>query len=144
MQIDWNAFTPVPALLGGMLIGVAAAMYMLLIGRVAGISGIVGGLLQRDRKDRSTGAAFVLGLVAAPLLYGLVSAWPEVKVEASTGLLLVGGLLVGLGTRYGAGCTSGHCVCGLSMLSLRSLIATLLFMAAGALTVFVVRHLWVG
>lgn len=141
MTIEWNAFTPWSALLGGVLIGVAASMLLLLNGRVAGISGIVGGLLRPRRGDAGWRIAFVAGLIGAPLVYGLFTALPPVRVDASYGALAVAGLLVGVGTRYGSGCTSGHGVCGLSRLSLRSLVATATFMAAGFATVFVARHL---
>ena len=140
MTIDWSAFTPWTAAAGGILIGIAAAMLLLFNGRVAGISGIVGGLLGPRRGDAAGRVAFVLGLVAAPAIYSLVSTLPEVRIDASVGSLVVAGILVGLGTRYGSGCTSGHGVCGLSRLSTRSLVATLTFMAAGFATVFVLRH----
>lgn len=139
--IDWHAFTPWPALAGGVLIGIAAALFVLLNGRIAGISGIVGGLLKPARGDLAWRAAFVAGLVAAPLLYVLFATVPAPQIDAGYGALVVAGLMVGLGTRYGSGCTSGHGVCGLSRLSPRSLVATLAFMAAGFATVFVVRHL---
>jgi uncharacterized membrane protein YedE/YeeE len=140
MSIDWNAFTPWSALAGGALIGVAAGMFVLLNGRIAGISGVLGGLLRPARRDIAWRVAFVLGLVGAPLLYALATTLPTVRVAAGPGALIVAGLLVGLGTRYGAGCTSGHGVCGLSRLSPRSLVATLAFMGAGFVTVFVLRH----
>jgi uncharacterized protein len=143
MSIDWNAFTPGSALAGGVLIGVAAAMLALLNGRIAGISGIVGGLLQPARGDIGWRAAFVLGLVGAPMIYMLFAALPTPQIDAGFGALIAAGLLVGIGTRYGSGCTSGHGVCGLSRLSLRSLVATLTFMGAGFATVFVMRHLLV-
>lgn len=139
--IDWQAFTPWPALAGGVLIGVAAALFVLLNGRIAGISGIVGGLLRPARDDIAWRAAFVAGLISAPLLYALFAPLPALQIDADYGALVVAGLLVGLGTRYGSGCTSGHGVCGLSRLSPRSLVATLAFMAAGFLTVYVSRHL---
>ena len=141
MSIDWNAFTPGSALIGGMLIGVAAAMFLLLNGRVAGISGILGGLLKPRPGDVGLRAAFVAGLIAAPLVYSLFAVLPRLQIDASYGALALAGLLVGIGTRYGSGCTSGHGVCGLSRLSPRSLVATLIFMGAGFATVFVVRHL---
>jgi uncharacterized protein len=143
MSIDWNAFTPGSALAGGVLIGVAAAMFALLNGRIAGISGIVGGLLQPARGDIGWRAAFVLGLVGAPMIYMLFAALPTPQIDAGFGALIAACLLVGIGTRYGSGCTSGHGVCGLSRLSLRSLVATLTFMGAGFATVFVMRHLLV-
>ena len=141
MTIAWSAFTPWSALVGGALIGVAAALLVLLNGRVAGISSIVGGLLRPARGDVSWRLAFVLGLVAAPLVYALFAALPVPQIDAGPGVLIVAGLLVGIGTRYGGGCTSGHGVCGLSRLSARSLVATLAFMGAGFVVVFVVRHL---
>ncbi|MDC8760915.1 YeeE/YedE family protein [Janthinobacterium fluminis] len=141
MSIDWNAFTPWSALLGGVLIGVAAAMLVLLNGRIAGISGIVGGLLRPARGDIGWRLAFLAGLIGAPLAYALFQALPTVQIDAGNGTLLAAGLLVGVGTRYGAGCTSGHGVCGLSRLSPRSAVATAMFMAAGFATVFVLRHL---
>ncbi len=141
MTIAWSAFTPWSALVGGALIGVAAALLVLLNGRVAGISSIVGGLLRPARGDVSWRLAFVLGLVAAPLVYALFAALPVPQIDAGPGVLIVAGLLVGIGTRYGGGCTSGHGVCGLSRLSPRSLVATLAFMGAGFVVVFVVRHL---
>ena len=142
MTIDWNAFTPGSSLLGGVLIGVAAAMFALLNGRIAGISGVLGGLLKPARGDVGWRAAFIAGLVGAPVLYALFSEVPAVQIDASYGALVAAGLLVGIGTRYGSGCTSGHGVCGLSRLSLRSLAATATFMGAGFLTVFVLRHLF--
>jgi uncharacterized membrane protein YedE/YeeE len=141
MSIDWNAFTPWSSLLGGMLIGLAAAMLVLLNGRIAGISGVLGGLLTPVRGDLLWRLAFVGGIVAAPLIYTLFKAVPSVQIDADYAMLVLAGLLVGVGTRYGAGCTSGHGVCGLSRLSLRSLAATATFMGAGFVTVFVVRHL---
>ncbi len=140
-MVDWQAFTPWASLAGGALIGLAAALLLWLNGRIAGISGIVGGLLRPVAGDRAWRVAFVLGLLLAPLAYGVVAALPVLQVDAGYGLLVLAGLLVGVGTRYGAGCTSGHGVCGLSRLSLRSLVATVTFMAVGFATVFVVRHM---
>jgi len=141
MSIDWNHFTPLAAMAGGVLIGVAAAMFVLLNGRIAGISGVLGGLLRPVRGDSAWRMAFVLGLVGAPLIYLLFAALPKPRIDAGYGALILAGLLVGVGTRYGSGCTSGHGVCGLSRLSPRSLVATAAFMAAGFVTVFVARHL---
>lgn len=141
MAIDWNHFTPLASLLGGLLIGLAAATFVLFNGRIAGISGILGGLLRPVSGDVGWRLAFVAGLVGAPTLYRAFTALPEIQVDAGWLTLIVAGLLVGIGTRYGAGCTSGHGICGLSRLSPRSLMATAAFMAAGFLTVFVVRHL---
>ena len=144
MTIDWNHFTPWASLAGGALIGLAAAMLVLLNGRIAGISGVLGGLLKPVKSDVGWRLAFIAGLVGAPLAYGLCAGVPGVQIDAGFGTLVVAGLLVGIGTRYGAGCTSGHGVCGLSRLSWRSLVATAAFMAAGFATVFVVRHLVAG
>ena len=142
MWVDWNAFTPGPALTGGILIGAAASVLALMNGRIAGISGVLGGLLRPARGDLAWRAAFALGLLAAPQAFQWVSELPPPQVDAGYATLTVAGLLVGLGTRYGSGCTSGHGVCGLSRLRLRSLVATAVFMVAGAATVFAVRHLF--
>ena len=125
-----------------MLIGLAAAMFVLLNGRIAGISGVLGGLLMPVRGDVMWRVAFVGGIVIAPLAYSLFQVLPPVQIDADYAALVVAGLLVGVGTRYGAGCTSGHGVCGLSRLSLRSLAATATFMGAGFATVFVLRHVF--
>jgi uncharacterized membrane protein YedE/YeeE len=139
--IDWTHFTPWTSLAGGVLIGAAAAMLLLLNGRIAGISGILGGLMRPARGDVAWRAAFLAGLLFAPALYALVTRIPAPTIEAGYPLLLVAGALVGIGTRYGSGCTSGHGVCGLSRLSPRSLVATFAFMASGFATVFAVRHI---
>jgi uncharacterized membrane protein YedE/YeeE len=144
MNIDWAHFTPWASLAGGILIGLAAAAFILMNGRVLGISGILGGLLPPRAGDAGWRIAFLLGVFSAPLLYGWLA--PDgllraPRIDAGTGLLVAAGLLVGLGTRYGSGCTSGHGVCGLSRLSPRSLVATLCFMAAGFAVVYAVRHL---
>ena len=143
MTIDWTHFTPWTALAGGILLGIASAAFILVNGRVLGISGILGGLLVPKRSDTSWRVFFLLGMVLAPatlalLAPGLVSA---PRIEAGNVAIAAAGLLVGLGTRYGSGCTSGHGVCGLSRLSPRSLVATLAFMASGFAMVYVVRHL---
>ena len=140
-MIDWTHFTPWTSLAGGLLIGTAAAMFLLLNGRIAGISGILGGLFRPRLGDVGWRVAFIAGLVLAPLLYQLAAPLPAVRIDADTALLVLAGLLVGMGTRYGSGCTSGHGVCGLSRLSPRSMVATAAFMAAGFATVFIVRHL---
>lgn len=141
MTIDWVNFTPWASLAGGMLIGLASAMFLWLNGRIAGISGILGGLLSPVKGDVGWRLAFLLGLVLASFVYSLLAPLPEVRVDADTLTLIAAGLLVGIGTRYGSGCTSGHGVCGLSRRSPRSLAATLAFMSAGFATVYVVRHL---
>jgi hypothetical protein len=138
-------FTPVPALLGGLLIGVSAALFLVLNGRIAGISGIVSGLLPASRGDTHWRLAFLAGLFVAPLVYtALGGTLPPVTLNAPVWLLVVAGLLVGFGTRLGAGCTSGHGVCGIGRGSPRSILATLVFMTTAILTVLVTRHLIEG
>ena len=134
-------FTPVSAFLGGVMIGLAAVLLLLANGRIAGVSGILGGLLAPQPREIGWRLAFILGLVAGPLLYAVLAGGPSpITVTSSTALLIAGGLLVGYGTRLGSGCTSGHGVCGLARLSPRSLVATGLFLAAGIATLFVTRH----
>ena len=130
MSIDWANFTPYSSLIGGALIGLAIAVLLVTHGRIAGISGVVSGLLHRKSGDISWRLAFVVGLLVAPIVYGLFRALPESQFDASWPVLIVAGLLVGFGTRYGSGCTSGHGVCGLSRLSPRSILATASFMLA--------------
>ena len=142
MNIDWTHFTPWSALAGGLIIGAAAAAVIQRKRRIPGNSGILGGLLRPARGDIGWRLAFMLGLVGAPLAYALLAAPPAATVEADGLTLVAAGLLVGLGTRYGAGCTSGHGVCGISRLSPRSLVATAAFMLAGFATVFLTRHLF--
>jgi uncharacterized protein len=140
ISIDWQHFTPYLSATGGALIGIAAAVLIAFNGRVAGISGIAGGLFSPARGDVLWRLAFLFGLVLAPILYGAVRKLPVIQIEASTATLIVAGLLVGVGTRFGVGCTSGHGVCGLSRFSLRSLAATLTFMAVGFFVASVLRH----
>jgi uncharacterized membrane protein YedE/YeeE len=140
-MIDLTHFTPSTSAIGGALIGLSAALFILFSGRIAGISGILGGLLTWPKGDMAWRVAFLSGLVAAPLVFGLFAPLPTVRIEAGTVSLVVAGLLVGIGTRYGSGCTSGHGVCGLARRSPRSLAATAAFMFAGFVTVFVIRHL---
>ena len=145
MTIDWNAFTPWHALVGGLLIGLASALFVLGNGRIAGIAGIVASPLRAVTAGRSlaperTRLLFLLGLVAAPWAWRLFAPLPAGPVDVGTLGLLAAGLLVGIGVRMGNGCTSGHGVCGLSRLSLRSLANVLAFMGAGFVTVFVLRH----
>ncbi|MFN2361318.1 MAG: YeeE/YedE family protein [Marinobacter sp.] len=144
VEIAWENFTPWSALTGGIIIGLSAAAFVLLNGRIAGISGILGGLLTPRKTDVLWRIAFLAGMIAAPLLWMMTADLPAIEIKASYPLLIVSGLLVGIGTRYGSGCTSGHGVCGLSRLSARSLIATLTFMAVGFGTVYIVRHLVTG
>ena len=143
MNIDWLHFTPWTSLGGGILLGIASAMFVLLNGRILGISGILGGLLAPRLGDISWRLAFLLGMGAAPLVFAAVmppELLPVVRIDASEPVIALAGVLVGLGTRYGSGCTSGHGVCGLSRLSPRSLVATLSFMAAGFAIVYLLRH----
>ena len=143
MTIDWTHFTPWASLSGGLLLGVAAALFILLNGRVLGISGILGGLLTPKSGDTFWRIAFLLGMATAPVVYALLAPADMIqipRIDAGVTTIVVAGLLVGLGTRYGSGCTSGHGVCGLSRLSPRSLVATLSFMAAGFIVVALVRH----
>jgi len=143
VTVDWANFTQWASLAGGILLGVASAFFILVKGRVLGISGILGGLMPPKLGDAGWRVAFLLGMLAAPLAYGLLA--PEgfvqaPRIDAGFATVVAAGLLVGLGTRYASGCTSGHGVCGLSRLSPRSLVATLVFMGAGFAMVFVVRH----
>src|SRR5688500_3847609 len=140
MSLDWTHFTPWASLAGGILIGIAAAMLVLLNGRIAGISGIVGGLLAPRRAGIAWRLAFIAGLLAAPLVMHFMGPNPAPRVHAGRVTLAGPGALVGLGARYGSGCTSGYGVCGLSRLSPRSLVATAAFMAAGMVTVLLARH----
>lgn len=140
MLIDWSHFTPWSALAGGMAIGLAVAVFALLNGRIAGISGIVGGLFRLQAGDIGWRIAFVAGLIAAPLVWQLFHSLPALHIDTGYGILALAGLVVGIGTRYGSGCTSGHGVCGLSRLSPRSIIATLVFMGTGFATVYIMRH----
>ena len=142
MTIDWNHFTPWMALAGGIVLGLASALFILFNGRVLGISGIVGGLLRPKTRDIVWRLSFLLGMLVAPSLYVAFIGPMVATIDASWAMVIVAGLLVGIGTRYGSGCTSGHGVCGLSRMSPRSLVATLSFMAAGFITVFLLRHVF--
>ena len=143
MTIDWTSFTPGPALAGGIILGIAAALYVLINGRILGISGILGGLIAPKRTDWLWRASFVLGLLTAPLWGKYVFQMNTTAViDADYLTLIIAGLLVGFGARYGSGFTSGHGICGLSRLSPRSLLATLTFMGCGFLVVYLVRH-WI-
>ena len=142
MFINWSQFSPWSALAGGAGIGLAVAALILLNGRIAGISGIVGGLFKRRKGDVEWRIAFVAGLIAAPLVWQLFVSLPPIRIEGSYAAMAIAGLAVGIGTRYGSGCTSGHGVCGLSRLSPRSIIATLVFMGTGFVTVYIIRHVF--
>ncbi len=138
-------FTPFASLCGGILIGLSASLLLLSDGKIAGISGIVGGLLSPVKKDTGWRLLFVLGLLTGGLLFRLVA--PEVftiGITRSTSVLMLAGLFVGFGTRLGNGCTSGHGVCGISRLSPRSLLSTLTFIVTGAITVYIINHLLGG
>lgn len=144
MTIDWIHFTPLASLLGGIMLGVAAVGFILLNGRILGISGILGGLLVPRSGDTSWRLSFLIGLLLAPITMSLLA--PEIvrapRIDSDNATVVLAGLLVGLGTLYGSGCTSGHGVCGLSRLSPRSLVATVAFMASGFAIVYVVRHIF--
>lgn len=144
MSVDWIHFTPWASLAGGVVLGVASAIFILVNGRILGISGIVGGLLGPAPGDAGWRIAFLLGMLAAPATFALLAPpglIPAPRIDAGYGAVVAAGLMVGFGTRYGSGCTSGHGVCGLSRLSPRSLVATAAFMGAGFLTVYLLRHL---
>ncbi|MBC8953459.1 YeeE/YedE family protein [Xenorhabdus sp. PB62.4] len=138
MMIDMAQFTPLQSFVGGLLIGAAAWVLILFCGRIAGVSGILGGILSRSTLDKGWRLAFLLGVVASPSLYRLVTPLPSVDLSGSWSILIVAGILVGLGTQYGSGCTSGHGVCGLSRLSGRSLAATATFMIVAFITAWVI------
>lgn len=146
MNIAWNSFTPWSALAGGLLIGLATALYLLGVGRIAGIAGIVAAPLRKLLAGQSLAPErgrllFIGGLLLAPLLWRLVAPLPALTVDVGPVALIAAGLLVGFGARMGNGCTSGHGVCGLSRLSPRSLVHVLVFMGMGFATVYVLRHL---
>jgi uncharacterized membrane protein YedE/YeeE len=143
MSIDWAHFTPFASLTGGLVLGVASAIFILVNGRILGISGILGGLLPPKVGDTAWRLAFLLGVLAAPTVFHAVLPAQYLtapRIDASGWMVIAAGLLVGIGTRYASGCTSGHGVCGLSRLSPRSLLATLSFMGAGFVMVYVLRH----
>jgi uncharacterized membrane protein YedE/YeeE len=140
MSIDWINFTPWTSLCGGALIGIAVSLFVLANGRIAGISGLLGGAMQLANEGWSEKALFLLGLVISPLLWGAFTVLPTIEINAEWPALVIAGLLVGVGTRYGSGCTSGHGVCGISRLSLRSIVATACFMTTGFATLYVSRH----
>ncbi len=146
MNIDWTHFTPFASLTGGIILGVASAIFILINGRILGISGILGGLLPPKAGDTTWRIAFLLGLFAAPTVFHAVVPAQFItapRIDATDWMVVAAGLLVGIGTRYASGCTSGHGVCGLSRLSPRSLLATMSFMVAGFAMVYVMRHLFV-
>ena len=144
MNIDWAHFTPFASLTGGIILGLASAIFILVNGRILGISGILGGLLPPKVGDTTWRVAFLLGMLAAPTVFHAVVPAQYItapRIDATEWMVIAAGLLVGIGTRYASGCTSGHGVCGLSRLSPRSLVATLSFMSAGFVMVYVMRHI---
>jgi len=142
LEAFMDSFTPVSAIIGGLLIGTATAMLLVFNGKICGVSGILGGLFQRDYGDLFWRAAFLAGLITAPALYRAFGGpFPSVQIQSSAGLLIIAGLLVGFGTRFGGGCTSGHGVCGIARGSSRSFIATAIFLTVAVVTVFVTRHM---
>jgi uncharacterized membrane protein YedE/YeeE len=144
MNIDWAHFTPFVSLTGGIILGLASAIFILVNGRILGISGIVGGLFPPKLGDTFWRISFLLGFAAAPTVFHAVVPTEYItapRIDATDMMVVIAGLLVGIGTRYASGCTSGHGVCGLSRLSPRSLVATASFMSAGFITVYIMRHL---
>ena len=144
MNIDWAHFTPFASLTGGIILGIASAIFILVNGRILGISGILGGLMPPKLGDTFWRISFLLGLLVAPTVFHVVVPAQYItapRIDATDMMVVIAGLLVGIGTRYASGCTSGHGVCGLSRLSPRSLVATLSFMGAGFAMVYVMRHL---
>ncbi|CAG0977923.1 hypothetical protein MTYP_01592 [Methylophilaceae bacterium] len=139
-MIDWVNFTPWSSLAGGLLVGLAVSILIVVNGRIAGISSVLGGLLKPVKSELGWRIAFIAGLLVAPLLYGWVAGLPEVTVRASAWQLIIAGFLGGIGARYGSGCTSGHGICGLARFSMRSLVATLSFMFSGMVMVYFMRH----
>ena len=140
MTIDWTNFTPWTSLTGGILLGIASSLFILVNGRILGISGILGGLFRPAKGDAGWRLSFLAGMLVAPTLYALFATPIVARIDAGWVTVVIAGLLVGIGTRVGSGCTSGHGVCGLSRLSPRSLVATVVFMGAGFVTVFLARH----
>ncbi len=144
IDIAWELFTPWAAIIGGAIIGVSATVFLLFNGRIAGISGILGGLFRPMPGDIFWRVAFIIGMLAAPWVWQAIARMPAIEIDAGYDTLILAGLLVGVGTRFGSGCTSGHGVCGLSRLSVRSLVATLCFMGTGFIMTYVARHTFGG
>ncbi|MTC78007.1 YeeE/YedE family protein [Providencia sp. wls1916] len=140
MTIDWAHFTPGSAAIGGVLIGLAVAILLIFNGRIAGISGILVGVLKPTKGDTAWKLAFIVGILVAPLLFITFVYTPEVTIATSTPLLIAAGLLVGFGTRLGSGCTSGHGICGMARFSRRSMVAVVVFMLVAFITVAVINH----
>ncbi|WP_070888112.1 YeeE/YedE family protein [Pseudomonas argentinensis] len=140
MSIDWGSFTPWASLAGGALIGLAASVFVLFNGRIAGISGLISAALARGSNAWGEKMLFLLGLMLAPLLWSAFAVLPEIQIDSGWPALILAGLVVGVGVGYGSGCTSGHGVCGISRLAPRSLVATACFMGTGFATVYLIRH----
>ena len=143
-MINWAELTITNSFLGGILIGVAASVFILFNGKIAGISGIVGGLFRPKKNDFAWRVMFILGLVISPIIYNLISPLPTVTINTSKGVIVIAGVLVGLGSRFGSGCTSGHGVCGVARISPRSILATISFILSGAITVAIIKFLRVA
>lgn len=139
MMIDWTHFTPYSATLGGLIIGVAVALLLLFNGKIAGISGIIYNLFKFKSSKNVWQLAFLLGLLLSPLVWNIFAKLPVIEIDTSFPTLIISGVLVGLGTAFANGCTSGHGICGIARLSKRSIVATLIFMIAGILTVYVIN-----
>ena len=144
MNIDWVHFTPLWSLIGGLLIGLSASIFLLFHGRIMGVSGILGGLIRPLKGDRGWRISFIAVLISATIGAKLLGLMPAIDIESSPLQLAIAGLLVGFGTATGSGCTSGHGVCGIARLSPRSISATITFIATGVLTVWIMRHSGIG
>lgn len=138
MMVDWQSFTPI-SLVGGLVIGVAASLLLIGIGRIAGVSGITASVV-RVKGVEPWQMLFLLGLIISPLIYQFIAPLPKIEVTSSIPVLIIAGLLVGVGTQLGSGCTSGHGICGLARFSKRSMVAVITFMATGIITVTLLRH----
>lgn len=144
ISVNWVAFTPWTALIGGALIGLAAVLFLFLHGRIMGVSGILSGLVSPLKGDLSWRVTFLAGLIAAPVLAKILGLMPPIEISAGVIELVIAGLLVGFGTTLGSGCTSGHGVCGIARLSPRSIVATCVFVGVGMATVYLRQHFGFG
>lgn len=140
-MINWSEVTVINSLFGGILIGFSASILILFNGKIAGISGIVGGLFRPKKNDVAWRLMFIVGLLISPILFSLFRPLPNITIDANITMIVIAGMLVGIGTRFGSGCTSGHGVCGVARMSHRSIIATVTFILSGALTVFILRFI---
>lgn len=141
MMIDWVNFSPVSAIAGGLLIGLAVALLIILNGRIAGVSGILSNLFTTNGQERTWRAAFIIGLIVSPIIYQVFHPLPIIEQHSDLLMLILAGLLVGIGTSFAGGCTSGHGLCGLARLSFRSLVAVILFMSSAIVTVYITHHI---